>query len=242
MFSGGGLASRLFGLSAIGLMIGLFIGLVQELTKAAWLKVEVGRLRGREFRLEKSLSVVGRAEENDVGLFGDTAVAARHATIQRTGEEFTLKDLTRDPGTFINGNRIESAPLHNGDLIGIGGYQVRFYLRNAPPMAAALPYPVTTHQDGAASGACLVDADGRRLQLRQGAPTKIGRSLDNDLVVPFQSISRHHASIAMVDGAFCLRDLESQNGSFVAGKRISDSTLKDGDTVKLGDVQFQFRA
>jgi len=41
-----GLASRFIGLCSIGLAIGLFIGLVQELTKAAWLTVEQGRLKG----------------------------------------------------------------------------------------------------------------------------------------------------------------------------------------------------
>ena len=246
-FSGGGLTSRLFGLSAIGLMIGLFIGVVQELTKAAWVTVEAGRLRGREFRLEKPVAMMGRAEESDIGLFGDPAVAPRHAIIERKGTEFTLKDLTRDPGTFINGQRIESAPLHQGDLIGVGGYHLRFYLRNAQPVSSVTPHQVVAHQvvahhDGAPDGACLIDAAGRRLQLRHGAPTKIGRSLDNDLVLPDQSISRHHASIAMVDGAFRLHDLNSQNGSFVDGKKVSQATLRDGDSIRLGDAQFHFRA
>ena len=40
---GGGLASRFFGEAVTGLAIGLFIGLVQELTKAAWVTVEQGR-------------------------------------------------------------------------------------------------------------------------------------------------------------------------------------------------------
>src|SRR5262249_60298691 len=44
-----GLYSRLFGLCALGLAVGLLIGLVQELTKSAWLNVEAGRLRGRSF-------------------------------------------------------------------------------------------------------------------------------------------------------------------------------------------------
>ena len=237
----GGLFSRLFGLSMIGLAIGLFIGLVQELTKAAWLKVEAGRLRGREFRLEKPVATIGRAEEAEVGLFGDPAVAPRHALIQRNGAEFVLKDLTRDPGTFVNGHRIETAPLHQGDLIGIGGYQVRFNLRNAPPIRAApMPAPMPAHRDGA-NGPCLVDSEGHRLQLRPGAPTTIGRSLDNDLVVPHQSISRHHATIAMVNGAFCLKDLGSQNGTYVGGQQVSEAPLKDGDRIRLGDAQFQFR-
>src|SRR5579875_3605688 len=236
--SGGGLLSRLFGLSAIG----LFIGLVQELTKAAWLTVEAGRLRGREFRLEKPIAIIGRAEESDIGLFGDPAIAPRHAQLQRSGAEFVLKDLTRNPGTFVNGQRIEVAPLHHGDLIGIGSYQVRFNLRNAAPAPAKVAQPTADKGAGMPGGPHLVDSSGRRLQLRADGSTRIGRSLDNDLVLPDQSISRHHASIEMIDGAFRLKDLNSQNGSYVDGKRISEITLRDGDRIRLGDAQFQFRA
>jgi pSer/pThr/pTyr-binding forkhead associated (FHA) protein len=60
-------------------------------------------------------------------------------------------------------------------------------------------------------------------------------------VLPDQSISRHHASIAMVDGVFRLQDLNSQNGSYVDGRRINEATLRDGDRIRLGDAQFQFR-
>ncbi|MGO9056649.1 MAG: FHA domain-containing protein [Candidatus Binataceae bacterium] len=237
----GGLFSRLFGLSMIGLAIGLFIGLVQELTKAAWLKVEAGRLRGREFRLEKPVATIGRAEESEIGLFGDPAVAPRHAVIQRNGADFVLKDLTRDPGTFVNGKRVETAPLHHGDVIGVGGYRVRFNLRNAPPIRAAVTQePVTAHRDGA-NAPCLVDSEGRHLQLSPGVPIRIGRSADNDLVVPHQSISRHHATIAMVNGVFRLQDLGSQNGTYVGGQRVSEAPLKDGDLIRLGEAQFQFR-
>lgn len=239
--SGGGLFSRLFGLSAIGLAIGLVIGLVQELTKAAWLKVEAGRLRGREFRLEKPVATLGRAEESEIGLFGDPAVAPRHAVIQRTGTDFVLKDLTRDPGTLVNGQRIESVPLRHGDLIQVGGYQVRFNLRKAPAVRAVT---AAAPMNGPVTGAvpCLVDSGGRRLALRHGAVTRIGRAVDNDLVVPEQSISRHHATIAMVNGVYCVQDLQSHNGTFVGGNRVAgQAPLKDGDTIRLGDATFQFR-
>jgi hypothetical protein len=54
-----GLISRLLGFSTLGLAIGLFIGLVQQLTKAAWLSVEAGRLKGRQFRLDTNLISIG---------------------------------------------------------------------------------------------------------------------------------------------------------------------------------------
>jgi pSer/pThr/pTyr-binding forkhead associated (FHA) protein len=239
--AGGGLFSRLFGLSLLGLAIGLFIALVQELTKAAWLKVEEGRLRGREFRLEKAVATIGRAEENEIGLFGDPVVAPRHAVIQRTGADFMLKDLTRDPGTFVNGKRIESAPLHQGDLIEIGNYRMRFNLRTAAATNARVAVPIASPARNGATPPCLVDSEGRQLLLRQGGPTTIGRALDNDLVVPHQSISRHHATIAMVDGAYRLQDLQSQNGTFVGGNRVGQAPLKNGDTIRLGDAEFQFQ-
>ncbi|MGH7778219.1 MAG: FHA domain-containing protein, partial [Candidatus Binataceae bacterium] len=137
--TGGGLWSRLIGLSLIGLFIGLFIGLVQELTKAAWVTVEQGRLRGRQFRVEGARATLGRAEENPIGLFGDPAVAQRHAVIERHGSEFWLRSLAIQDGTFVNGNRVESTPLHDGDQIRAGGYELKFHLRQS---AAASASPV----------------------------------------------------------------------------------------------------
>lgn len=254
-----GLLSRLFGLSAIGLAIGLFIGLVQELTKVAWLRVEDGRLRGREYRLDKNLAFLGRAEECEIGLFGDSAVAPQHAQISRQGGEYILKDLTRNPGTLVNGQRIESKPLAAGDLIQLGNYALRFNLRSvsapaavrnvAPPLPsiAAAPPPAAATQAPASSPpaangrARLIDSAGQPLALRVDGPTRLGRALDNDLVVADQSVSRHHATISWQNGAYYLQDLSSQNGTFVGGQRVSQALLVDGARVKLGDAEFDFR-
>ena len=113
--AGGGLASRFFGEAVTGLAIGLFIGLVQELTKAAWVTVEQGRLRGRQYRIEGARASIGRAEENPVGLFGDPSVQRRHAIIERRGADYVIKNLAVQAGTFVNGNRVESVDLHDGD-------------------------------------------------------------------------------------------------------------------------------
>ena len=126
---GGGLASRFFGEAVTGLAIGLFIGLVQELTKAAWVTVEQGRLRGRQYRIEGARASIGRAEENPVGLFGDPAVQPRHAVIERRGADYVIRNLAVQDGTFVNGKRIESVDLHDGDRINIGGYEMMFHLR-----------------------------------------------------------------------------------------------------------------
>ena len=244
--TGGGLASRLIGLSLIGLAIGLLIGLVQELTKAAWLTVDAGRLKGRQYRLEGGISSIGRAEENPVGLFGDSAVQARHAVVERRGNDYVLRGLAVADGTFLNGERIESATLHDGDRIRIGSYELSFHLRGVKPSmrvesgpSRAYAAPPIAPSNG---GAALVDATGKSFPIQAGKVTKIGRATDNDIVLGDSSVSRHHAAIESRNGSFQVRDLGSQNGTFVRGERVGEAPLKNGDPLRVGDASFTFRA
>ncbi len=243
---GGGLASRFFGEAATGLAIGLFIGLVQELTKAAWVTVEQGRLRGRQYRIEGARASIGRAEENPVGLFGDPTVQPRHAVIERRGANYAIKNLAVQDGTFVNGNRIESVDLHDGDRIKIGGYEMMFHLRGssapARQQASLTSDPAHVATRLKVEGPSLIDASGQPYPVRAGAVTRIGRALDNEIVVTHSSVSRHHASIENSNGAFVVKDLNSQNGTFVGNRRVTEPTrVNDGDTVRVGDAQFVFR-
>jgi pSer/pThr/pTyr-binding forkhead associated (FHA) protein len=257
-----GMLSRLVASSAIGLSIGLFIGLVQELTKAAWLAVEAGRLRGRQYRIEGATAMIGRAEENPIGLFGDAGVQARHAVIERQAANYSIRNLAVQEGTFVNGDRIETVALHDGDRIRISNYDLSFHTRSGAQAAGAAiggasrrvasVTPVAT-DGGAIAGssaaptaatgqACLAGSNGDRFALRAGATTRLGRALDNDIVLADASVSRHHAAIEVVDGRFRMRDLSSQNGTFIGGARVTEAPLGDGDTVRIGDAVFTFHA
>ncbi len=238
---GGGMASRFFGEAVTGLAIGLFIGLVQELTKAAWVTVEHGRLRGRQYRIEGARAAIGRAEENPVGLFGDPMVQARHAVIERRGADYVIRNLAVQDGTFVNGKRIESVDLRDGDRIGIGGYEMLFHLRGTPAPARQQS-PLAVDRVNKLDGPSLVDTSGQPYPVRTGTVTRIGRALDNEIVVSHSSVSRHHASIENSNGVFAVKDLSSQNGTFVGNRRVTEPTrVSDGDSVRFGDAQFIFR-
>jgi pSer/pThr/pTyr-binding forkhead associated (FHA) protein len=244
-----GLMSRLFGFIALGLAIGLMIGLVQELTKSAWFSVEAGRLRGRQYRLERAVATVGRAEENTVGLFGDPEVLPRHAEISKRGDSYLLKSLSPQQGVFVNGSRIETATLRDGDRVKIGNYELAFHLRNAPAASVlpavfrpASPAPAISTATSPNGIVHLIDADGRRIEVRGAGVTRMGRAIDNDIVVNHTSVSRYHANIQRGDGGFELVDLNSRNGTFLGGRRVSGAQLADGDSIRLGDAQFTFRA
>jgi hypothetical protein len=115
------------GFVALGLCIGLAIGLAQVILKDSWLRIEKGFRKGREMILSKPEITLGRGEWCDVGLFGDPAVEKTHARIRRSGNNYVLADEETAGGTFLNGQRIrQPALLRSGDAIQIGSSVLRF--------------------------------------------------------------------------------------------------------------------
>jgi adenylate cyclase len=70
----------------------------------------------------------------------------------------------------------------------------------------------------------------------------VGRSDDNNFVIPDRWISRNHAMLqCMETGEFYLIDLGSRNGSFVNGRRVSvPVTLRNGDHLTFGQTELDF--
>jgi FHA domain len=81
-----------------------------------------------------------------------------------------------------------------------------------------------------------VDLDGVRVM--------IGRVEDNDLQLPDEKVSRHHAVIEQEDGGrVVLRDLNSRNGTYVDGVRLAGSrVLTGGEQLRLGGAQLRVEA
>jgi len=83
---------------------------------------------------------------------------------------------------------------------------------------------------------------GRRFALDL-KPVTLGRDAQCSLAIADGSVSRLHAHIEpRDDGGYRLSDLNSRNGTFVNGTRLSRSDLKDGDYVQLGECVFRFLA
>ena len=87
----------------------------------------------------------------------------------------------------------------------------------------------------------LLDAASRRFSLARPT-TLLGRSPACDLYIPDRRASRRHAEIAW-DGETCtLRDLDSDNGTFLNGLRLAaPQTLTDGDQIAVASATFTFR-
>lgn len=73
-----------------------------------------------------------------------------------------------------------------------------------------------------------------------GDQTTVGRHPSNDIVLPLDSISRFHARLDRRGEFFILQDLNSSNGSFVNGEKVTQRAIQDGDQVTFGNVEFAF--
>lgn len=73
-----------------------------------------------------------------------------------------------------------------------------------------------------------------------GEQTTIGRHPSNDIVLALESISRFHARIDSRGDYYILQDLNSSNGCYVNGEKITQLAIHNGDQVTFGNIDFDF--
>jgi Nif-specific regulatory protein len=83
------------------------------------------------------------------------------------------------------------------------------------------------------------EQEGRVIELGATA-VAIGRDPDNEVVVAEAGVSRRHASIEPASGRWIVRDLASDNGTFVNGVPVGRALLLDHDEVRVGPTRLLF--
>ena len=68
----------------------------------------------------------------------------------------------------------------------------------------------------------------------------IGRSSECELHLGERSASKQHCRIELHSGRYTLIDLESQNGTLLNGRAVSEQTLSDLDRIEIGDTTIVF--
>lgn len=91
----------------------------------ALLIVTRGPNAGTRYVISSDVLVIGRHPGCEFFL-DDVTVSRRHAEIRRSGESFTLHDIGSLNGTYLNGERVETAALRSGDELRIGKYVIDF--------------------------------------------------------------------------------------------------------------------
>ena len=87
------------------------------------LVVKRGPNAGSRFVLEGTAVTAGRSPDSDIFL-DDVTVSRRHASFVPAGSSYEVRDVGSLNGTYLNRERIESAPLSNGDEVQIGKFRL----------------------------------------------------------------------------------------------------------------------
>jgi Inner membrane component of T3SS, cytoplasmic domain len=113
--------SQAVGIVLLGAGLGLCLALVEQVLRRAWVQVQSGRQEGRIYLLAHPRCRLGLDERAEIGIFGDPAVARRHAEIELTPRGYVLHHLAGQGNTRVNGGTVAAERLlQDGDRIELG--------------------------------------------------------------------------------------------------------------------------
>ncbi len=91
------------------------------------LRVKKGAEPGRGYQITRTPVSVGRDNISGISI-NDPRMSRQHAALFFFKPDFHLKDLGSTNGSFVNGKRIKSMPLKNGDVIRLGNTEFEFII------------------------------------------------------------------------------------------------------------------
>src|SRR5687767_2154878 len=111
---------------------------------------------GTTLPLREGITSFGRLPSNDVILLGDL-VSRHHSRITFFEGRATLQDLGSHNGSWVNGERVTSRVLKEGDVARVGNFRVAFHVGVAQPNRAT-GYDETTAAEKSSSSSASSSA------------------------------------------------------------------------------------
>ena len=100
-----------------------YLGNARGVTVSRLVLVENGK--ETSFPLSRDTCTLGRHKNNDI-VITDPKVSSFHARIDRTPDGFVLVDLKSRNGSYVNGQRVETARLRTGDEVRMGAARLLY--------------------------------------------------------------------------------------------------------------------
>lgn len=210
--------------------------------------------RKQEFTLSKASTTIGRASTSDIVL-SDSKVSRSHARVQCSDQGCEVEDLGSANGIRVNGDSVLRAPLAPGDVLSVGDSVLRLEL-SGPELDPEITR-IETEEDLEGTllqsplSVCLEETTLPRVAVHTAEETweaqmtgdrlTIGRGAENDIVLDFLKVSRHHAVLERKGHSFVLQDLDSANGTWVNNQRVSKVTVNDGAAIQIGPAKLLFK-
>ena len=87
----------------------------------------------------------------------------------------------------------------------------------------------------------VLSGGARGKRVKMGQKLRVGKSQDNDLVLPDDTVSRHHCELERTKGGILVRDLGSTNHTRVGRTAIREALIDPGATLTVGSVELVIR-
>ncbi|MEZ5344507.1 MAG: FHA domain-containing protein [Pyrinomonadaceae bacterium] len=220
----------------------------------------IGTHSGPPVEITKDSFWLGRDPKGDIVIESSAVMVSRaHAEIRFQSGDYVVVDNNSFNGTLVNERRISSeTPLYDNDRIqlGRGGPVLRFLSpgRVAPKesieMASGNQIPGVPSQANAGSATMVFnmgdvsqvlpkpDAGNQQLLMQAGFDGKnelqIGRNESNDISLDGLQISNLHARLKNTGSGIVVEDLNSTNGVYINGERISRRVVSPEDVIQIG--------
>jgi pSer/pThr/pTyr-binding forkhead associated (FHA) protein len=263
-FSQTGSASRFVGFVLIGLLTGAAVALVEDIAKQNWVTILSGPKEGRSYILTRPITTIGRDEMADIALFADPSVAKDHARLLLHDADVMIQSASNTTVT-VNGAQTQYAQLRPWDVIGVGRWSLRFhqkasrqqmaYVAPLPDLTSAKYRPTYSPVNRTISQPAVVAATGQLSLVVTAGPhlnqrfsfgpgtVRIGREVGCGVVLAQDSVvSRSHAELTWTGTNWMIRDLQSRNGLWVNGVRVTEHVLVVGDQIGVGQSWLQVEA
>jgi ABC-type multidrug transport system ATPase subunit len=180
--------------------------------------------------------LIGRNPAADI-VVEEPLVSWRHAVLKVAGGRWLLEDAGSTNGTFAGKQRVRQVGITDSCQVRLGhpdaGPVVSFSVADTPDRAApAVPLATAVWTAGVRAPTGVMRLPAKVL--------RIGRSDDNDVVVPDLRVSRYHAELRRaLGGDYEITDLGSHNGTFVNGQRITGAVVTEADVIGVGLATFR---
>jgi ABC transport system ATP-binding/permease protein len=203
---------------------------------------------------------IGRDPLADIALT-EPRVSWQHATVERTNDGWLLLDTGSTNGTYVGRQRVSRVPITASCDVRLGhpddGPILTFRVNDGAVRAPVGPAGTALWQDEPAAVRLsppqavperpavpeVLSGSGRTPSRVLSAPARklrIGRAPDNEVVVSDLSVSRYHAELRRTQrGGFEIVDLDSHNGTFLNGQRVTSAPVTEMDQIGIGPATFR---
>ena len=179
---------------------------------------------------------IGKATSNSL-MIEDPSIDEKHIEIINKNDQLHLVKKTNKGIVKVNGKDVSQDTLiKENDIITLG--KVELELIDSKSLSTNNAQKTkSTHIWSLHSNASWLENNNIIINKKM----TIGRDSSCDICLTLDYLSRQHVSLDPINGKLFIEDLNSSNGTFVNGEKISRIELQPGDKIKLDVLTFEVR-